>query len=228
MAVIRSLAVGKSRKSAGDLTYQSYYGKVVAKQKIVANKSYIPSAAQNMQRGKQKYAGKAVHFFMKWIPQAFERSKNGTKVNNFVKLNKELIYGSSVTEDTYNRLVTYFGDLGAGTNFYLGKGLTNDFVVGSNVSTEAMNIHNNIPLMATSVKVTFIYAMETKDSAPLQQVVELTETVHGSGLWTTGMLKWKDLDGLTAGTAYIGYFLTADNKPLTCLNTAGMYAIPEY
>lgn len=225
MAVIRSLAVGKSRKSAGDLTYQSYYGKVVAKQKIVANKAYVPSPAQSMQRGKQKYAGKAVHFFMPWIPQAFERSKYGTKVNNFVKSNKDILYGSGVTEETYNHLATYFDVVGAGGNFYVGRGLTNDFTATSMTAAAALGLHNTIPLVATSVKVTFIYAMESHDNVPLVHVLELTEDETGSGLWTSGEFKVKDLFPAQTGVAYVGWFITADNKPLTCYNTAGMFPI---
>jgi hypothetical protein len=225
MAVIRSLAVGKSRKSAGDLTYQSYYGKVVAKQKIVANKSYVPSIAQNEQRGKQKYAGKAVHFFMPWIPQSFVRSKYGTKVNNFVKSNKEFLYSSTVTDSTYNRLQTYCDDLGTGKNFYFGRGLTNDFVNASYDPKESFGLSNTIPLVATSVKVTFIYAFEADDKHPKSQTLELTEGTAGSGVWSSGDFKIKSLFGAETGTAYVAWFIVADGKPLTCLNTAAMFII---
>lgn len=225
MAVIRSLAVGKSRKSAGDLTYQSYYGKVVAKQKIVANKSYVPSIAQAEQRGKQKYAGKAVHFFMPWIPQSFVRSKYGTKVNNFVKSNKEFLYSSTITEATYNRLQTYCDDLGTGKNFYFGRGLTNDFVNSSFDPKENLNLHNTIPLVATSVKVTFIYAFEADDMHPKSETIDLTEATAGSGLWTSDDFKIKSLFGSATGTSYVAWFIVADGKPLTCLNTAAMFII---
>lgn len=225
MAVIRSLAVGKSRKSAGDLTYQSYYGKVVAKQKIVANKSYVPSIAQAEQRGKQKYAGKAVHFFMPWIPQSFVRSKYGTKVNNFVKSNKEFLYSSTVSESTYNHLSTYCDNLGAGQNFYFSRGLTNDFVNASYDPKDPFGMSNTIPLVATSVKITFIYAMGTDDTHPKSKTVDFTEAVPGSGIWSTGDFKIKSLFGSEVGTAYFAWFIVADGKPLTCLNTGGMIEI---
>lgn len=225
MAVIRSLAVGKSRKSAGDLTYQSYYGKVVAKQKIVANKAYVPSPAQAEQRGKQKYAGKAVHYFMPWIPQSFERSKYGTKVNNFVKSNKDYLYSNSITKETYNHLATYCEAVGSDFQFYFGRGLTNDFKFDTYAPAETLNLHNTIPLVAKSIKANFVWALQLNDMNPTTTVVDLEETEVGSGLWTSGDFKIKDLFGAGTGTHFVFWYLTADNKPLTCLNTGGLFSI---
>lgn len=87
MAIISSVALGKVQKSVGNVTFQHYYGKTVAKQKIVRNPSYVPSAKQKEQRDRMYYAFKFTNAWAGLTDMLFVRSKWGTKRNNFLKLN---------------------------------------------------------------------------------------------------------------------------------------------
>src|SRR5574344_2440967 len=87
MAIISSVALGKVQKSVGNVTFQHYYGKTVAKQKIVRNPNYVPSAKQKEQRDRMYYAFKFANAWDGLADMLFVRSKWGTKRNNFVKLN---------------------------------------------------------------------------------------------------------------------------------------------
>lgn len=87
MAIIHSITIGKGRKSLGNVTLQNYYGKTVAKQKIVANPNYVPTAAQLKQR---RYFTPMAHLAGAYNPlirQTYVRSKNGSAYNNFYKTN---------------------------------------------------------------------------------------------------------------------------------------------
>ena len=87
MAIISSVALGKVQKSVGNVTFQHYYGKTVAKQKIVRNPNYVPSAKQKEQRDRMYYAFKFANAWDGLADMLFVRSKWGTKRNNFLKLN---------------------------------------------------------------------------------------------------------------------------------------------
>src|SRR5574344_76094 len=87
MAIISSVALGKVQKSVGNVTFQHYYGKTVAKQKIVRNPNYVPSTKQKEQRDRMYYAFKFANAWDGLADMLFVRSKWGTKRNNFLKLN---------------------------------------------------------------------------------------------------------------------------------------------
>lgn len=87
MAIINSITVGKGRKSLGNVTLQHYYGKTVAKQKILANKNYVPTAAQLSQRDYFKPAAMIAGAYNPLIKKTFTRTKSGSSFNNFIKLN---------------------------------------------------------------------------------------------------------------------------------------------
>lgn len=87
MAIISSVALGKVQKSVGNVTFQHYYGKTVAKQKIVRNPNYVPSAKQKEQRDRMYYAFKFANAWDGLTDMLFVRSKWGTKRNNWAKLN---------------------------------------------------------------------------------------------------------------------------------------------
>ena len=87
MAIISSISLGKVRKSLGNVTLQHYYGKTVAKQKILRNPSYVPTTAQTKQRDRMKFAFQLMNTFDGLADLLFVRSKWGTKRNNFLKLN---------------------------------------------------------------------------------------------------------------------------------------------
>lgn len=87
MAVIRSLAVGKARKSAGNLTYQTVKGRTIAREKpaFVANPN---TPLQQAQRGKMR---KLVAAWRAWFsllkPYFTVIDGYGSAYNQFVKMN---------------------------------------------------------------------------------------------------------------------------------------------
>lgn len=87
MAIIRSLAVGKARKSAGNLTYQTVQGRTIAREKpaFVANPN---TPLQQAQRGKMR---KLVAAWRAWFslmkPYFTVIDGYGSAYNQFVKMN---------------------------------------------------------------------------------------------------------------------------------------------
>ena len=86
MAIINSLAIGKSVKSAGNLTYKTVRGRTIASQRITSNESN--TFFQVLQRGHFSTVSKCINLCQLWIDNAFEKSKYGSARNNFFKLNK--------------------------------------------------------------------------------------------------------------------------------------------
>lgn len=98
MAIINSLAIGKSVKSAGNLTYKTVRGRTIASQRITQNKSN--TFFQVLQRGHFSTVSKCITLCQSWIDKAFESSKYGSARNHFFKLNKDFtlnnFYGNVV------------------------------------------------------------------------------------------------------------------------------------
>lgn len=86
MAIINSLAIGKSVKSAGNLTYKTVRGRTIASQRITQNKS--KTLLQIVQRGKFSTLSKCMQLVQSWIDNSYEKSKYGSSRNQFAKLNK--------------------------------------------------------------------------------------------------------------------------------------------
>lgn len=87
MAVIRSLAVGKARKSAGNLTYQTVKGRTIAREKpaFVANPD---TPLQQAQRGKMRNLVAAWRaWFSLTKPYFTVIDGYGSAYNQFVKMN---------------------------------------------------------------------------------------------------------------------------------------------
>lgn len=226
MALIRSLAVGKSRKSAGDLTFQSYYGKVVAKQKIVANKSYVPTAKQIAQRNKQVIAGKLVHLLIGTIPVSFVRSQYGTKVNNFVKSNYELLYGPSSNTVPFTSLQSII--LASQSNgdsvipFTIAKGLSLAFTTDVTSPAGVMTASNNNPLVATDVVMHILY--QKKAGGTLYNHKEyFTENTVGSGKFEISEFALNTMANISTGDWCFMYYITVDDKPVTGINQYGEF-----
>lgn len=87
MAIVRSIGVGKGRKSAGDVTYAVVRGRTIMKSRIVENKSNTKLQADNRQAFKKM--SQYVTLLDFWIKEAFEKSKYGSARNNFIAQNKE-------------------------------------------------------------------------------------------------------------------------------------------
>lgn len=86
MAVVQSLAIGKSTKSAGNLTYKTVRGRCIASQRITQNKSN--TFAQSAQRSIFGRSVQAMQLVIPWVNNFFEKSKYGSSRNNFMKLCK--------------------------------------------------------------------------------------------------------------------------------------------
>lgn len=97
MAVINSLAIGKSVKSAGNLTYKTVRGRCIASQRITQNKSNTNS--QQIARNNFRQASKVITILQAWIDLAFEKSKYGSARNEFLKLNKLLLENTDINTD---------------------------------------------------------------------------------------------------------------------------------
>ena len=86
MAVINSLAIGKSFKSAGNLTYKTVRGRTIASQRITQNKSN--TIAQGFQRNRFALTAQCMQLFLPYVNNFFEKTKYGSARNQYVKLNK--------------------------------------------------------------------------------------------------------------------------------------------
>lgn len=87
MAIIRSLAVGKARKSAGNLTYQTVKGRTIAREKpaFVANPD---TPLQQEQRGKMRNLVAAWRAWFSLMKPYFTVIDGyGSAYNQFVKMN---------------------------------------------------------------------------------------------------------------------------------------------
>lgn len=86
MAIINSLAIGKSFKSAGNLTYKTVRGRTIASQRITTNKSN--TQAQGVQRSRFGATAQCMQLFLPYVNSFFEKTKYGSSRNQFVKANK--------------------------------------------------------------------------------------------------------------------------------------------
>ena len=114
MAIVNSLAIGKSKKSAGNLTYATVKGRTIAKQKptSVANPN---TPAQQAQRTAM---ATIVQFWQFWA-SAFKdlftkRNKLFSAFNQFVHLNKEIMHTPG--------LITQAGLIGDIEGMYIASG----------------------------------------------------------------------------------------------------------
>lgn len=96
MAIINSLAIGKSVKSAGNLTYRTIRGRTIASQRIVSNKSN--TAKQAAQRSSFSMSSQAVALCRTYVDYAYEKSKYGSARNEFMKTNPKFSLAGLVGE----------------------------------------------------------------------------------------------------------------------------------
>lgn len=106
MAIVRSIAMGNSRKSAGNVTFRTVRGRLVASQKIAANPNYVPSALQVAQRanfgkvfGWARSGGSIVRYL-------FGATKYGNSFNQLIKRNWEFIKNQTFTDSELSSVAT--------------------------------------------------------------------------------------------------------------------------
>lgn len=220
MAIISSLAVGKSRKSAGNLTYQHYYGKVVAKQKVLANPKYVPSSAQVSQRLKQGYVGASTKAIMPYLQTAFVRSKNGSFLNNFIKLNKDYLYSHIMSpKTTISAWQTWIVEEASMDNpIVTSKGI-NAFVsiVIGDAGIATVSFQDNKSYKSVSL---FIVAQSTTGGKLFTGSVPL-EFDSDTQTWKVTSKDFTAAIGVTAAGGYaMMACVLADNKPVSMNNGA--------
>lgn len=98
MAIINSLAIGKSVKSAGNLTYKTVRGRTIASQRITQNKSNTPF--QQNQRQRFAKVSESMKLIQQYIDACYEKSKYGSSRNAFFSTNKRFTLGNFVGEIT--------------------------------------------------------------------------------------------------------------------------------
>lgn len=96
MAIVNSLAIGKSRKSAGNLTYKTVRGRTIASQRITENKSN--TIRQASQRNRFSLSSQAITLCRQYVDLAYEKSKFGSARNEFMKTNPQFNLGGLVPE----------------------------------------------------------------------------------------------------------------------------------
>lgn len=96
MAIVNSLAIGKSVKSAGNLTYKVVRGRTIASQRITTNKSN--THLQEIQRDKFGMVSKSMLLCRNYIETCYEKSKYGSIRNSFYRQNPNFTLGGKVTE----------------------------------------------------------------------------------------------------------------------------------
>ena len=96
MAIVRSLAIGKSVKSAGNLTYKTVRGRTIASQRIISNKSNTPK--QEDQRSHFTKVSQSMALLQRYINVCYEPSKYGSSRNAFFSRNKRFSLGGLVGE----------------------------------------------------------------------------------------------------------------------------------
>lgn len=95
MAVIRSNAIGKARKSVGGITYRLRKGRTLAARK--RGPSAASKAMVREQDGFLIYPATAFYFCQYWcrrwhnsIKKSFDKSRKGSEFNNFARLNMKV------------------------------------------------------------------------------------------------------------------------------------------
>lgn len=96
MAIVNSLAIGKSVKSAGNLTYKTVRGRTIASQRIISNKSNTPS--QSDQRYHFTKVSQSMALLQRYIDVCYEKSKYGSSRNAFFSRNKNFTLGGLIGE----------------------------------------------------------------------------------------------------------------------------------
>jgi hypothetical protein len=116
MAIILSLAVGKARKSAGNITYRTVRGRTILSGKVAPRSRETRSGAQSEVQSNFKKVTQFMALIKDDINVSFDKSRYGSQRNSFFKHNKEALFvtfetlpvdGVLTLEDYNAALVTY-------------------------------------------------------------------------------------------------------------------------
>lgn len=240
MAIISSVALGKAQKSLGNVTFQHYFGKTVAKQKVVRNPNYKPSTKQELQRARMYFAFKFANAWDGLSDMLFVRSKWGTKRNNFLKLNYPtfadyvnehenlIIPQSGHFVNLLYRMITDFGTYSKPV--FIAKGI--DAALTIKITLEQYSAGATslaweatvVDALYTKMKIRILYATTDVVTAPYDGPAPLQATAWNdmtlsNGIWTSPALSLN----IAHTTNLIGAFVfqvMIDDMPCT-INALG-------
>ena len=244
MAIISSVALGKVQKSVGNVTFQTYYGKTVAKQKVVRNPNYVPSAKQKEQRDRMYYAFKFANAWDGLTDMLFVRSKWGTKRNNFLKLNYPAI--AEYVKANQNLLLPASGNyvnllytmvhLFTAYNLpvYVAKGVDASINCETTPGTFADGktviqcVASIVDALYTKAQMRILYFSTTNDAAPYGGASPLLATAWqdltlADGKWTSPIVSF-DVHHTAAVRLGLIYQIMVDDMPVT-INAFGSEAL---
>ena len=244
MAIISSVALGKVQKSVGNVTFQTYYGKTVAKQKVVRNPNYVPSAKQQEQRDRMYYAFKFANAWDGLTDMLFVRSKWGTKRNNFLKLNYPAIAEYVKNNQTlllpasgnFVNLLYTMVHLFSTSNLpaYVAKGV--DASVNCETTpgtfadgkTNIQCIASIVDALYTKAQMRILYFSTTNNTAPYAGSSPILSTAWNDltladGKWTSPVINF-DVPHTAAVRLGLIYQIMVDDMPVT-INAAGSEAL---
>jgi hypothetical protein len=99
MAIIQSTAIGKAKKTAGELTYRKVRGRTIASQRITENNSRTDP--QILQRSAFAVTVKIAKSLSPLLATSFQKTEFGSHRNAFMKANKPFMSALSADIDTF-------------------------------------------------------------------------------------------------------------------------------
>lgn len=210
MAIVNSLAIGKSKKSAGNLTYATVKGRTIAKQKptSVANPN---TPAQQAQRTAM---ATIVMFWQLWA-SAFKglftkRNKLFSAFNQFVHLNKEIMHTPG--------LITEDGLIGAIEGMYIASGKYSIDAIKVSEGGNAAFYTTNADLLLNLVEGDKIILIKKQTNAMTFSTTTKTLTTAEIETLKTG--SEVTLPGLDVADVYAIVYQSADKK----INSTAVFA----
>lgn len=97
MAIIRSLGVGRGRKSAGNLTYRTHRGRTIASEKVGERpKGFMYTAAQEQRKAGFTMINRFARLHGTSINESFTRTKYGSARNAFFRHNYQHLFDALI------------------------------------------------------------------------------------------------------------------------------------
>lgn len=90
MAIIKSIGVGKARKSIGNITYRTVRGRTIGSEKVTRSNAATRSASQLQSNTRILFTliNRYTTFHASDIKTSFEKSRYGSQRNNFYRINR--------------------------------------------------------------------------------------------------------------------------------------------
>ena len=210
MAIVNSLAIGKSKKSAGNLTYATVKGRTIAKQKptSVANPN---TPAQQAQRTAM---ATIVNFWQLWASAYKDlftkRNKLFSAFNQFVHLNKEIMHTPG--------LITETGLIGDIEGMYIASGKYNENTLSVSAGANPKVSTNNMDLLLNLVEGDKIILIKKQTNA--MSFSTYTKTLTSADIEACKLVSGVSLPELNEGDVYAIVYQSADNK----VNSTAVFA----